>query len=215
MPITVLDGIVIAVILISAVLAMIRGLVREVLSLASWAIAAASAYFLYPVLLPLAKEHIAEDVIAKGVVIGGTFILVLLIVSYVTMRISDFMLDSQIGALDRSLGFLFGAARGLLLIVILALFFNWLVAPDRQPNWIATAKTKPLVDSLGTRLIAALPEDLESQFLDTLKSRVLGKNPSSGTEQPDQDGTPPPETGYRDSERQGLDQLIENSDRAQ
>ncbi len=214
MPITVLDGIVLAVILISAVLAMIRGLAREVLSLASWAIAAAAAYFLYPVLLPIAQENIAEDVIAKGVVIGGTFIVVLLVVSYITMRISDFMLDSQIGALDRSLGFLFGAARGLLLIVILALFFNWLVAPDRQPNWIATAKSKPLVDSLGTRLIAALPEDLESQFLDSLKKRVLGGG-SAEAEQPDQDGTPPPETGYRETERQGLDQLIENTDRAQ
>ena len=214
MPITVLDGIVIAVILISAVLAMIRGLVREILSLASWAIAAAAAYFLYPVLLPMAEERIAEGVIAKGVVIGGTFLLVLIIVSYITMRISDFMLDSQIGALDRSLGFLFGAARGLLIIVILALFFNWLVAPDRQPDWIASAKTKPIVDGLGERLIAALPEDLESQFLDALKSKMLGRKPPAGEARPGSNGSAA-EPGYRDTERQKLDKLIENSDRGE
>lgn len=209
MPITLLDGIVIAVMLLSAILAMIRGLVREVLSLASWAAAAAAAWYFFPILLPIAKEHIAEDIIAKGVVVGGTFLLVLLIVSYVTMRISDFMLDSQIGALDRSLGFVFGAARGLLLAVIAVMFFNWLVAPDRQPTWVAGAKSKPMLDGLGNRIVAALPEDLESTILDRVKKKVLGNKEQAGGEPaPAETDTDP---AYNPTESQKLEQMIQNS----
>ena len=46
------------------------------------------------------------------------------------MRIADFIIDSRIGALDRTLGFLFGAARGILLVVVAMLFFNWLVPAE-------------------------------------------------------------------------------------
>ena len=73
----------------------------------------------------------------------------LLVVSLITMRISDFVLDSRAGPLDRTLGFVFGAARGLILVMIAVLFLNFFIAPDRQPEWIAMAKSKPWLDSLG------------------------------------------------------------------
>lgn len=56
MPITIFDGIVIGVVLFSAVLAMVRGFSREILSIASWGGSAAAAYYLYPYLLPYAKN---------------------------------------------------------------------------------------------------------------------------------------------------------------
>ncbi|HOV04181.1 MAG TPA: CvpA family protein, partial [Kaistiaceae bacterium] len=130
------------------------------------------------------------------------------IVSYVTMRISDFMLDSQIGALDRSLGFVFGAARGLLLCVIAVMFFNWLVAPDRQPNWVAGAKSKPMLDGLGNRIVSALPEDLESTILDRVKKKVLGKDGQGEDATPAEPDTDP---AYNPAERQNLDQMIQDS----
>ncbi len=52
------------------------------------------------------------------------FIGTLIVVSIITVRISDMILDSRIGALDRNLGFLFGLARGLLIIVVAFLFFG-------------------------------------------------------------------------------------------
>ena len=52
--------------------------------------------------------------------------------SIITVRISDMMLDSRVGALDRTLGFLFGLGRGLIIVVVAFLFFAWLV-PDAQP----------------------------------------------------------------------------------
>ena len=50
----------------------------------------------------------------------------LIVVSIITVKISDLILDSRIGALDRTLGFVFGAARGLLICVIAWVFFAWL-----------------------------------------------------------------------------------------
>ncbi len=127
MPITVLDIILLVVMLISALLAMIRGFMREILSIAAWVAAAIATLYLYPRLLPIAKAYFNNDIVAAGAVIGGVFLGTLLIVSIITVRISDMILDSRIGALDRTLGFLFGLGRGLIIVVVAFLFFDWLV----------------------------------------------------------------------------------------
>lgn len=158
MPITLLDVILIGITLFSAILAMVRGFSREVLSVASWAGAAAAAYFLYPSVVPLVQPYISGEDIAKIAAAGIVFLITLIVLSIITMKIADFIIDSRIGPLDRTLGFLFGAARGVLLVVVGMLFFNWLVAAN-QPDWIANAKSKPILDSLGKELLAYLPED--------------------------------------------------------
>lgn len=185
--ITLLDGIVITIVLLSALLAMYRGFLREVLSLASWAAAAAAAYYLYKQLLPTVKAYVANEYVALGVTVAVIFIGVLMVVSYITMKISDFVLDSAFGPLDRSFGFIFGAARGLLLVVVAMLFFNWFVQERQQPNWVAGAKSKPLIDFLGTRLVALLPEDPEKSILDRVRRRP--QQPETDT--PGEGDTPP------------------------
>ncbi|AXS40712.1 CvpA family protein [Breoghania sp. L-A4] len=211
MPITILDGILIAIMLISAVLAMIRGFVREVLSIASWVAAAVAAYLFYGQVLPFAKQYISNEHIALGVSVGSVFLLTLIIVSYITMRISDFVLDSRIGALDRSLGFVFGAVRGLLLVVVAMLFFNWFVPETKQPQWIITAKSKPMLNSIGEQLIAALPEDPESELF-KLRNRGAPKEDDAV------DNTPPvtsdEDASYSNREINGLNQQIEASQSA-
>jgi membrane protein required for colicin V production len=171
MPITILDGIVLGVALFSAILAMVRGFSREVLSVASWIGAAAAAYFLYPFLLPYAKNYTSSDTVAMIGSAGVVFLIALIVISFITMRIADFIIDSRIGALDRTLGFLFGAARGILLVVVAMLFFNWLVAPQQQPTWVTQAKSKPLLDNLGNKLIALLPEEADATILDRLRGK--------------------------------------------
>ena len=175
MPITILDGIVLAVTLFSAVLAMVRGFSREVLSVVSWAAAAAAAYYFYPALLPYASKYTQSHTIAMIGSAAVIFLVVLIVISVITMRIADFIIDSRIGALDRTLGFLFGAARGILLVVVAMMFFNWLVAPAQQPKWVSEAKSKPLIDSLGARLVGMLPENADSKLFDKLRS-VTGKD---------------------------------------
>ncbi len=168
MPITLLDGILLGITLVSAVLAMVRGFSREVLSVVSWAAAAAAAYLFYKPVVPFLAPYISNETIAQIAAAGIVFIVTLIIVSVITMKIADFIIDSRIGALDRTLGFLFGAARGVLLVVVAMLFFNWLVT-ENQPAWVSQAKSKPMIDSLGAKLMSLLPEDPEATILKRLK----------------------------------------------
>ena len=169
MPITLLDIILIGIMLVSGLLAMIRGFMREVLSIAAWLIAALVTLYFYNKLLPFAKSYFNNDIIAAAVVVGGTFLLTLLIVSVITVRFSDMVLDSRIGALDRTLGFLFGLARGLVIVVIAFLFFAWLVPDRSQPEWVKNAKSRVVLQGTGQWLMSMLPEDPESTVLKRLK----------------------------------------------
>ena len=67
--------------------------------------------------MPYATPYIHKEIVAQAVSAAAVFFVTLIIVSLFTVRLSDAILDSKIGALDRSLGFLFGAARGFLLAV--------------------------------------------------------------------------------------------------
>ena len=169
MPITLLDIILIGVMLISALLAMIRGFMREVLSIAAWVIAAGVTLYSYAKLLPFAKTYFNNDIVAAAVVVGGTFLGTLLIVSIITVRFSDMVLDSRIGALDRTLGFLFGLARGLVIVVVAFLFFAWLVPDRSQPDWVRSAKSRVVLQGTGDWLMSMLPDDPESTILKRLK----------------------------------------------
>jgi membrane protein required for colicin V production len=169
MPITLLDIALIVVMLISGLLAMVRGFMREVLSIIAWILAAGATLYSYAKLLPYAKQYFNNDVVATVVVIGGVFLLTLLIVSIITVRISDMVLDSRVGALDRTLGFLFGLARGLVIVVIAFMFFNWLVPDRSQPEWVKSAKSRIVLTGTGQWLMSMLPEDPESTILKKLK----------------------------------------------
>ncbi len=182
MPITIFDGIVIGVVLFSAVLAMVRGFSREVLSIVSWGGSAAAAYYLYPLLVPYAQHYTDDARIAIAGSAAVVFLIALIVISFITMRIADFIIDSRIGALDRTLGFLFGAARGLLLLVVAVAFWNWLVDPAHRPDWVNNAKSKPFLDSLVVKLESALPEQL-AQMIST---DVIDKIQSGRKGQPQQ-----------------------------
>lgn len=201
MPITLLDGILLVIMFLSAILAMIRGFVREVLSIASWIAAAASAYFFYKPVKPFLADYISNETVATVAAVAVVFLLTLFIVSYITMRISDFVLDSRVGALDRTLGFVFGAARGFLIVVVAMLFFNWFVPEQQQPQWIMNAKSRHLLVTTGAGLVAALPEDPEEAIMDQIRRPAAeGQSNAAG------DAEAPT---YSSSERRSLDQLSE------
>jgi membrane protein required for colicin V production len=169
MPITLLDIILFAVMMVSALLAMVRGFMREILSIASWIAAAGATLYAYPKLLPMAKGYFNNDMIATAAVVGGVFLGTLIVVSIITIKISDMILDSRVGALDRTLGFVFGLARGLVIVVVAFLFFVWLVPDRSQPEWVRSAKSRVVLQGTGQWLISMLPEDPESAILKKLK----------------------------------------------
>lgn len=174
MPVSILDLVVIGVVLISALLAAVRGFTREVLAIVAWVVAAAAAWFLHKPALPYAKQYIANDTIALVAAIAAIFILTLIVVSILTVKISDLILDSRIGALDRTLGFVFGAGRGLLLCVIGWVFFSWL-SSGKMPEWAANAKSRPMLESTGQSLQNMLPGDPEELLKKLRKPRPEGE----------------------------------------
>jgi membrane protein required for colicin V production len=184
MPITWLDFLLLGVMLISGLLAMIRGFMREVLSIAAWAAAAVATVLLYNRLLPIAKANIPNDMLASGAVIGGVFLVTLLLVSIITVRVSDMILDSRIGALDRTLGFLFGLARGLIIVVVAFLFFSWLVPGNKQPDGVRNAKSRVVLENTGEWLQALLPQDMDNYL-----SQWFRRRPRDGEQEPP-DGPP-------------------------
>jgi membrane protein required for colicin V production len=160
MPISILDLVVIGVVVISALLAAVRGFTREVLSIVAWVAAGAAAWFLHPLALPYAKQYISSDTVSLVAAIGAIFIVTLIIVSIITVKISDLILDSRIGALDRTLGFVFGAARGFVICVIGWIFLGWLLQ-GKEPEWVTTARSRPMLENTGNNIIAMLPDNPE------------------------------------------------------
>ena len=179
-----LDLTLLAIILVSALLSMVRGFTREILAIASWAAAFAAAYFFYPQLLPYLKDYIHKDSLALAAAVAIIFFLTLIIVSIVTVRISDVILDSKVGPLDRTLGFVFGGIRGFALGVIAFMLFNYLVPQKAQPQWVANAKTRPILQNTGEEVIAMLPEHLASSLV-----KVLQRPKSPNDEVPADEGT--------------------------
>ena len=200
-----LDLVLLGVMLLSALLAMTRGFTREVLSIVSWGAAAGAALFAYAKYKDVARANLTPNWLADATLVLGTFFVVLIIVSYITVRISDLILDSRVGALDRTLGFVFGLGRGLLLVVIAYKFFTWLVPDPQQPRWITDARFRPLLQNSGEALIALLPDDPEKTISNFRKKGEPEQNEAPA------DAPPEPPASYKRTERQGLDQLLESS----
>lgn len=184
MPITLLDGILVGFTLVSALLAMVRGFSREVLSIASWIAAAAAAYFFWRPVVPYVETYVrpySDDPRAAIFVAAAiVFVIALIIVTLITMKIADAIINSRIGALDRTLGFLYGAARGILVVAVCLMLFDWIVG-DKRPDWVAKAKSAPMLDKVSAWIESKLPEVASSGMLE----KIIPNDPD-----PEQPGTP-------------------------
>jgi membrane protein required for colicin V production len=155
-------------VLISAILATARGLTREVLSLATWAGSAAIAVYMWQYHPEIARQYVAEQVIADIATVVVTFIVALIVLHLLTMRIADFVVDSRIGPIDRTLGFVFGVLRGVLIAIVVTIFGIWLLGTN-LPDWASNAQSLPYLRDMGNTLISMLPEGLEQQVTDVLQ----------------------------------------------
>ena len=182
-PITYLDAALIAVCFISGLLAMYRGFAREMLSIVSWVVAAGAVLYFVLNYKPFAQEmaqQMGTQVAVAQIAFGaGIFLVVLIIVHLITARISDAILDSRVGMVDRVLGFLFGVVRGFILIVVPYMFYEaFFPDPNTHFPWVREAKSLPYIKATG----------------DTLRSVLESHLPSSLTAPPgEQQAIPPPE----------------------
>jgi membrane protein required for colicin V production len=153
-PFTYLDAALLIIALLSGLLAMYRGLTRELLSLVSWAVAAGAVLYFVFVKKQLAEDiasQISVPVVVAQIGVGALlFVVLLVVVHLITSRISESILESGIGLIDRVLGFAFGIVRGFVLIVIPYMFYTAFVQDaDKQVPWVRDARSLPYVKGTG------------------------------------------------------------------
>ena len=168
-PITYLDAALIAVCFISGLLAMYRGFAREMLSIVSWVVAAAAVLYFVLYYKPFAQEiaqQMGTQVAIAQIVVGAViFLIVLIVVHLITARISDAVLDSRVGMIDRILGFIFGVVRGFILIVIPYMFYEAFFPNNEQHfPWVRQAVSLPYIKGTGDTLRYMLESHLPSSL---------------------------------------------------
>lgn len=209
MPLTLLDFILLAIMLVSGLLALMRGFTREVLSLVAWGAAAVAAYVAIkqPALIEWAKTHVPyleKEILAQIAVGAAAFLVVLILVSIVSVKISDWVVDSAAGSFDRTLGFIFGVVRGFIFVAIAYLFYGWLLPFDKQETWVRNAYSLPMIKSAGEGLLSFMPPDIA----DTLNNTALAKGSAKPTTEPQPGQTDP---GYKTNDSQQLDNLMQST----
>ncbi|MFN3076981.1 MAG: CvpA family protein [Alphaproteobacteria bacterium] len=215
-----LDIAVVVVLILSGLLAYLRGFVHEVLGIAAWVGAAFATLYGLGSVKPIARQMISTPLIADGVAAVGIFLVVLLTLSIFTRSISRAVQSSALNSLDRSLGFLFGALRGALLVCLGYILVTSLVAPAALPGWIVQARSRPLIERGADVIRALLPEEMMAaraaarSAVDKAQQAVETEKAFRKLAEPTPAAPPPPgdETGYNTSERRGLDKLFQGND---
>lgn len=159
LPVNPADIAVIVVLLISALLAYARGFVHEVLAVGGWIGAIFATIYGYPYAKPYTRSLIPVELVADLVAGVAIFVITLIVLSFVTRGVSKMVKASALNFLDRSLGFLFGLARGGVIVCVAYLGLAWLMPPGEQPAWIRSAHSMPLIEQGAEALRALIPKD--------------------------------------------------------
>jgi membrane protein required for colicin V production len=151
------DLVVLGVLAVSGLLAFMRGFVREVLGLGAWIGAAAFTWWG----LPHAKPFFAQWITAPdwvGVATGiALFLGSLLVLMLISSWIGKLVRASVLGGLDRTLGLVFGLARGAMLVVFAYIAAGMVIPPDQWPEAVKNARALPVVIKGADLAVAELP----------------------------------------------------------
>lgn len=175
-----LDYTVLGIIGLSGLFALIRGFVREVLSLGSWVGACFVAAKLHLLLEPSVHRYIKNPTIVTVVAVLSLFIFTLVVLSLISNFVSSYVQGSKLTSVDRSLGFIFGVLRGALVVSLIYLVATTTLWPDLDaptpvvknqendkdkdkdkvarlpaPEWLMEARTRPAM-AYGARQLKDL-----------------------------------------------------------
>lgn len=163
---TIIDGVVAGVIIISAILAYSRGLVREVLAIVGWAVAAVVAFVFAADAEPLIKEiPVLRDLIGTScelsilTAFAAVFGVALIIVAVFTPIFAGAVQRSAIGGIDQGLGFLFGIARGALLVAVAFILYDRIVPEDQGMPMVTESKSREVMASTQAKLEEMIPTE--------------------------------------------------------
>lgn len=239
-----LDIIILIVIGISALIALSRGLVKEVLSIIGWVLGTVTVIYLMPVVTPFAKIYIETGWLAG--VITALFILILFLVIWVllTGQLVGKIRSSKLSGLDRLLGLFFGIARAFLLIILFYILVSWMIPVEKQSDVLTKSKYFQIAGSFAKPIENLIPESTLKIIRE--KTKQVGEEADKNREHEEPESQPKqrprPEKsgsdelfeklaqpqvrknkaqevakikenfdGYKASERNNLDRLIENT----
>lgn len=163
---TIIDGVVAGVVVISAILAYSRGLVREILAIVGWAVAAVVAFVFAADAEPLIKEiPVLRDLIGTSCELSilsafaAVFGVALIIVAVFTPIFAGAVQRSAIGGIDQGLGFLFGVARGALLVAVALILYDRIVPEDQGMAMVTESKSRSIMASTQEKLEEMIPTE--------------------------------------------------------
>lgn len=227
LPINGLDLAVIVVLLVSALLAFMRGFVHEILSIGAWVGAALTALYGLPYAQPMARKLIPIDWAADAVAGIVLFLGALLVLSIITNALSKSVQASALNNLDRSLGFLFGLVRAGVILAIVLIASDWLMDKNARPEWMEKAKTLPAIEAGADVLKDLVPdsfmaaEDAAKEAAGTAKDALELKKTLDRLTQPapadsgKTDGAADEKPGYDNKERRDMERLLQSTDTPQ
>lgn len=166
---TILDAVVAGVVVLSAILAYSRGAVREVMAIGGWVIAGVVAFILAPPAEPIVREAIRrvpplDGIVGEscelGIVIAFAvvFALSLLVVSLFTPLLSSAIHASPLGVLDRALGFVFGVARGVVLVAVALVAYDRAISGEGV-EMVDASRSVVAFEDLRRGIEAQIPSD--------------------------------------------------------
>ena len=162
---TYVDGIVALILVVSAILAYSRGLVRETMAIAGWIVAAIAAFGFAKVAQPLVQEipyidrYLADSCELSIIfAFAAVFAVMLVVVSIFTPLLSGAVQDSALGPIDRGLGFVFGVARGVLLVAVAFVVYDRVSITDPIPAVEGSRTANVFARSEGA-INESLPDD--------------------------------------------------------
>jgi membrane protein required for colicin V production len=212
------DLAVIGVVVLSAVFAFARGFVREALSIVAWVGAAAITVYGFAWAYAHVDPHVHNPLLSQVIAGFGLFVASLVILTMLTGTVARLVHATGLSPIDRTLGFIFGLARGAFLVCAAYLLLDMSVQPNDRPVWIRDAKSAPYLHEGADVLKGFLPESLKIKTADdalkALTPELQAEQAKRALEKPTPAAVPKaeavPAPAYPQRERQQLDRVIQN-----
>jgi membrane protein required for colicin V production len=174
--VTAVDIVVVAIVLLSAVFAMYRGLVSETFNIVDWAAATFIAVEFTPTFQPLLGGSIEPAWLEYIVTFIGIFLVMFIPLSMLNFKVSEAVRKSEIGPVDRVLGFLFGTIRGIAIVGVAYILYAMFVPMEQHPQTLTRSHVYPVIRQSAEMLLDIVPGRQELAGLD---SPVGGPQPPS------------------------------------
>ena len=157
-----LDISILVVILISCLISLVRGFVKESISLATWLVAGFIALRYHPVLAEIFTPYIESPTISLAAAFAALFILTLIVGAIINYMVSQLVNKTGLSGTDKMLGMVFGAARGVLIVSMIVLFAG--LTPIPSENWWQESIMVDQFMKVAVWIKDLLPADIASSF---------------------------------------------------